>query len=173
MNIFTAAQIAKELDGEVVGDGATPLSGFAPANSAKAGDLTFAENETFFAKAEQSAAAAILVDAAYGPAGKVLIRVASARVAFARVLPLFFPERTLAPGIHPSAIVATSARVDAGAHIGPCCVVGENVVVGPQAALRGGNHVGDDCVIGAGSQLFPNVVLYPQTQIGRGVRIHA
>ena len=60
--MFTAAEIAKELDGQVLGDGSIKLTGFAPAYAAKAGDLTFAENETFFGKAEQSAASAILVD---------------------------------------------------------------------------------------------------------------
>jgi UDP-3-O-[3-hydroxymyristoyl] glucosamine N-acyltransferase len=149
------------------------LTGFAPASAAKAGDLTFAENEAFFAKAEESAAAAILIDVPHQTARKVLIRVANARIAFARVLPLFFPEPALPPGIHPSAIVAASACVDPGAHIGPFCVIGKNVQIGPQAALHGGNHVGADSVIGAQSQLFPNVVLYPQTQIGRRVRVHA
>ncbi|MGO8700051.1 MAG: UDP-3-O-(3-hydroxymyristoyl)glucosamine N-acyltransferase [Limisphaerales bacterium] len=173
MHTFTAAQIAKELEGEVVGDGSTPLTGFAPANAAKRGDLTFAESEEFFRKAEESAAAAILVDGPHENPGKVLIRVANARVAFARVLPLFFPERLPAAGIHPSAVVDPTARVDPGAHIGPGCVIGENVLIGAQTVLRGGNHIGDDCVIGEQSQLFPNVVLYPQTQIGRRVRVHA
>ena len=173
MHTFTAAQIAEELDGEVVGDGSTPLTGFAPASAAKPGDLTFAESDDFFRKAEESAAAAILVDGPHENPQKVLIRVANARVAFARVLPLFFPERLPAPGIHPLAVIAPSARVDADAHIGPGCVIGENVLIGPQAILRGGNHIGDNCVIGEQSQLFPNVVLYPQTRLGRRVRIHA
>src|SRR5271163_4639661 len=98
--MFTTSQIAKELDGEVIGDGTLPLTGFARATAARAGDLTFAENETFFLKAEQSAASAILVDGPYASSSKALIRVANARVAFARVLPLFFPERVFAPGIH-------------------------------------------------------------------------
>jgi UDP-3-O-[3-hydroxymyristoyl] glucosamine N-acyltransferase len=63
--------------------------------------------------------------------------------------------------------------VDPGAYIGPGCVVGENVVIAARVTLRGGNHIGDNCVIGEQSQLFPNVVLYPQTQIGRRVRVHA
>jgi UDP-3-O-[3-hydroxymyristoyl] glucosamine N-acyltransferase len=173
MHMFTATQIARELDGQVAGDGATQLTGFAPATTAKAGDLTFAENESFFLKAEQSAAAAILVDGPYAPGRKVLIRVANARIAFARVLPLFFPEAPLAPGIHPSAVVSASARVDPTAHIGPNCVVGDNVTIDAQAALRGGNYIGEHCVIGEQTQLFPNVVLYPQTHVGKRVRIHA
>jgi UDP-3-O-[3-hydroxymyristoyl] glucosamine N-acyltransferase len=171
--MFTAAEIAKELEGQVVGDPAIALTGFAPAATAKPGDLTFAENETFFLKAEQSAAAAILTDGPYTSAGKVLIRVANARIAFARVLPLFFPERAFTPARHPSAVVAESAEIDPTAHIGPHCVIGEKVRIGPRVVLRGGNHIGDNVIIGADTQLFPNVVLYTQTQVGQRVRIHA
>jgi UDP-3-O-[3-hydroxymyristoyl] glucosamine N-acyltransferase len=171
--MFTAAEIAKELDGQVVGDPATPLTGFSPASMARGGDLTFAENEAFFDKAEQSAAAAILIDGPYTSGCKTLIRVANARIGFARVLPMFFPERVFAPGIHPTAICAPSAEIDPTAHIGPNCVIGEKARIGPKAVLRGGNNIGDNSVIGAGSQLFPNVVLYGQTQIGERVRIHA
>jgi UDP-3-O-[3-hydroxymyristoyl] glucosamine N-acyltransferase len=171
--MFTAAEIAKQLDGQIVGDPATTLTGFSPASQAREGDLTFAENETFFYKAEQSAAAAILIDGPFASARKTLIRVANARIGFARVLPLFFPESAFAPGIHPSSVCAPSAEIDPSAHIGPFCVIGGKVIVGPGAVLRGGNHVGDNSVIGAGAQLFPNAVLYSQTQIGRRVRIHA
>src|SRR6266404_8660200 len=110
---FTAAEIAKQLGGEVSGDASLVLTGFAPADRAQAGDLTFAENESYFARAEQSAAAAILVDGPFTSSQKVVIRVSNARVAFAKVLPLFFPEPVFAPGIHPTAIIAPTAQVDA------------------------------------------------------------
>jgi UDP-3-O-[3-hydroxymyristoyl] glucosamine N-acyltransferase len=171
--MFTTAEIAQELEGEVIGDKALPLTGVAPAAAARAGDLTFAENETFFLKAEQSAAAAILIDGPFTSSGKTIIRVANARIAFARVLPLFFPERVFAPGLHPSAVVDPSAQIDPTAHIGPHCVIGEDVQIGPGVVLQGGNHLGRQVVVGAHSRLFPNVVLYGQTQIGRRVRIHA
>jgi UDP-3-O-[3-hydroxymyristoyl] glucosamine N-acyltransferase len=171
--MFTTAEIAKELDGEVIGDASLKLTGFTHAAAAQPGDLTFAENETFFQKAEQSAASAILIDGQFTSSNKALIRVANARIAFARVLPLFFPERAFAPGFHPTAVVAPSAQIDPTAHIGPHCVIGEEVKIGPGVVLQGGNHVGNHCVIGANSRLFPNAVLYDQTQIGQRVRIHA
>src|SRR2546427_661994 len=109
---FTVAEIAQLLGGQVVGDSALVLKGFAPADRAQAGDLTFAENENFFVRAQQSAASAILVDAAYPSSGKTLIKVPQARIAFAKVLPLFFPEPTVPGGIHPTAIIASGAQVD-------------------------------------------------------------
>ena len=170
---FTTAEIAKHLDGEVVGDAAAILKGFAPADHAKPGDLTFAENEDYFARAEQSTATAIIADARFKSAKKILIRVPNARVAFGKAMALFFPERTYAAGIHPTAVIAASARVDATAHIGPNCVVGERVRISARSVLQAGDVVGDDSRLADDVNLFPNVTIYPQTEIGARVRIHA
>src|SRR5258708_38223219 len=98
---FTAAEIAKHLQGEVLGNVAVVLNSFAPADRAQAGELTFAENPDYFARAEQSAASAIIVDGEF-TSKKILIRVANARVGFARALELFFPEPVFPPGPHPT-----------------------------------------------------------------------
>ena len=170
---FTATQIAEQLKGEVIGDGAVLLTGFAAADRARPGDLTFAEKDTYFVAAEASAASAILVSGPFASATKVVIRVANARVAAARVLPLFFLPDQHPPGIHPSANIAPSAQVAATAYVGPGCVIGAGVTVGARSALLGGNHIGRDCSIGDDVCLFPNVVLYARTQIGHRVAIHA
>jgi UDP-3-O-[3-hydroxymyristoyl] glucosamine N-acyltransferase len=170
---FTASDIARLLDGEVAGDASVVLEGFAPADRAQPGDLTFAENENYFARAEQSAASAIIIDGAFTSRRKVLIRVPDARVAFAKVLPLFFPEPGYTPGIHPTAIVPASAQVDPTAHIGPYCVLGENVRIGARCVLQEGDHVGSECQLGEEVNLFPRVTLYPGTEIGNCVRIHS
>src|SRR5262245_823929 len=99
---FTVAQIAEKLKGEVIGDGSIEIRGLAPAEHARSGELTFADNANFFALAEQSQAAAILVSEPFASARKTLIRVPSARVAMARVLPVFFPPEQHPQGIHPS-----------------------------------------------------------------------
>src|SRR3954462_13796661 len=99
---FTVADIAARLEAEILGDPSVLLTGFAPASTAVAGDLTFAENEAYFLGAQQSAAAAILVAGKFTSPNKTLIRVSNARIASAKVLPLFFPEPEFACGIHPS-----------------------------------------------------------------------
>jgi UDP-3-O-[3-hydroxymyristoyl] glucosamine N-acyltransferase len=170
---YTAAEIAAQLKGEVIGDGTVRLTGFAAADRARAGDLTFAEKDTYFAAAEASAAAAILVSGPFTSATKVVIRVANARVAAARVLPLFFPPEEFAAGIHPSATVAPTAQIDPTAHIGPHCVIGAGVKIGARTALLGGNHVAHDSQLGDDVRLFPHVVVYAHTQIGHRTAIHA
>ena len=170
---FTAADIAKHLGGEVIGDPSVVLGGFAQADTAKVGDLAFAENEAYFTRAEQSAASAILVSANLTSTTKTLIRVPNARVAFAKVLPLFFPEPKFSPGVHPTAVVAPTAKVDPSAHIGPLCVIGEGAVIGARCVLDCHVSVGAGCRIGEESRLFAQVTLYPGAVIGARVRIHA
>ena len=170
---FTAAEIAQHLDAEVIGDPATVLNAFAPADRAQHGDLTFAENENYFARAEQSGASAIIVDGPFTSSRKVLICVRNARVAFARVLPLFFPEPRFAPGIHATAIVSPSAQLDPTAHVGPYCLVGANVQIGARSVLQATNHIGANCKIGEDGNLFPTVTMYPGCELGNRVRIHS
>ena len=170
---FTASEIAEQVGGEVVGDGGIELAGFAQADAAKPGDLTFAENEKYFRLAEESPASAILAPEEFASETKTVIRVKNARIAFARVLPLLFPEKEFAPGIHPSAVIADSAQVAGTAHIGPNCVIGESAAIGEQTVLEANCTVGDHSALGQAVRLFANVTIYSQCRIGDRVRIHA
>ncbi len=170
---ITASQIAQQLHGELVGDGSVELTGLAPSDRARVGELTFAENASYFDAAEKSQASAILVDGPFVSSRKVLIRVANARIALARVLPVFFPPEEHPCGIHPRSTIADSAQIHPTAHIGPNCVVGPRVRVGARSVLMGGNDLRADCQLGDDVCLFPNVVLYRQTHIGDRVTIHA
>ena len=170
---YTAAQLATQLGGEIIGDGSVVLTGLAPADAARAGDLTFAEKESYLAAAEASAATAILVPAGFNSATKTLIRVANPRVAMAKALPLFFPADAPSPGIDSTAKIAATAEIDPSAHIGPGCVIGDDVKIGPKCVLLGGNHVGKGSRLVGEVRLHPNVVLYPRTQVGQRVAIHA
>jgi UDP-3-O-[3-hydroxymyristoyl] glucosamine N-acyltransferase len=171
--MFTVSNIAEQLGGEVVGDGSVAITGIAPADSAQAGDLTFAEKESYLAAAEQSAASAVLVPAGFESSKKVLIRVKNPRVAIARVLPLFFPPESHQPGIHANAVIHPTAQIDVGAYIGPHCVIAAGVRLGQRTVLMGGNHVGRNSRIGDDVCLYPNVVIYAKCQIGNRVTIHA
>lgn len=170
---FTAAQIAEQVQGQVLGDGSVEITGFAAAASARAGDLTFAEKEEYFAAAEQSQASAILVAGEFQSASKVLIRVKNPRIAVARLLPIFFPPDQYSAGVHPSAVIDSTAQVDPTAHIGPNCVIGARAQIGARTALLGGNHIGRDAKVGNDTVLHPNVVIYYQCQVGNRVAIHA
>jgi UDP-3-O-[3-hydroxymyristoyl] glucosamine N-acyltransferase len=63
--------------------------------------------------------------------------------------------------------------VDATAHIGPFCIVGDNSKVGPRCILQGHNWLGERCSLDEDVNVFPNVTLYFNTQVGKRVRIHS
>ena len=170
---LTVAELSRRLGGEVTGDANATLTGFASADAAQAGAVTFAENEKFLAAAEAGAATAVIVPKSFSSTKKTLIRVENTRVAFAKAVAVFFPEPVLAAGIHSTAVIAKSAQIDPSAHIGPHCVIGERVKIGANCVLLAQNFVGDDSTIGGGTRIFPNVTLYPRTQVGARVRIHA
>ena len=170
---FTAYQVAEKLGGELIGDGSITLTGFSTAENARAGDLVFAEKDTYYAAAEASAASAVLVSGPFASTTKTVIRVANARASYARLLPLFFPPDEAQSGIHPTATIAATAHIDPTAEIGPGCVIGAGVKIGARTVLMGGNHIGRDTRVGDDVRLFPNVVLYKATQIGNRISIHA
>src|SRR3954469_11160080 len=114
---YTTAQLASLIGGTVIGDSSITLTGFAPAAAACPGDLTFAENDQYFERAEQSAASAVLVDAQFESRKKALIKVTNARIAFARAMSIFFPEQIFSGGIHPSAVIDPTAEIAPTAHI--------------------------------------------------------
>jgi UDP-3-O-[3-hydroxymyristoyl] glucosamine N-acyltransferase len=170
---YTTEEIAKLIGGQVVGDSSAVLKNFTTIEGAQAGSLTFAENEEYFARAEQSAATAIIADKRFASAKKTLILVPHARLAFAKALALFFPDPKFPGGIHPTAVIAPTAGIDATAYIGPHCVIGERVSIGARTVLQAGNYVGDDSRLGEDVTLFPSVTIYSRGVIGHRVRIHA
>ncbi len=171
--ILTVAKIAEELNAEVSGDSSIAITGLSTADAAKSGDIVFAETDAYLSAAEESLASAILVPSEFTSTKKTLVRVPNARIAVARLLPLFFPPEEYPPGIHPGAVIADSAQIDSTAHIGPNVVVGARSTIGANSALLGGNHIGRDCQIGEKVCLYPNVTIYGRTRIGHNVTIHA
>jgi UDP-3-O-[3-hydroxymyristoyl] glucosamine N-acyltransferase len=69
---------------------------------------------------------------------------------FARAIELFCAPAAYPAGTHPTAVVAKSAKIGEGAHIGPHCFVDEGVEIGRRAVLHSlvtiyrNTRIGDD-----------------------------
>ncbi len=129
-------EIAAKLDCELEGDANAEITGVAGIEEARAGELTFLVNRKYRPLLEKSQAAAILVARDAGSVPMAALRSANPYLDFARAIELFHPAPEYAPAIHPTAVVAKSARVGAGSHIGPYCFVDEEVEIGPNAVLH-------------------------------------
>jgi UDP-3-O-[3-hydroxymyristoyl] glucosamine N-acyltransferase len=97
---------------------------------------------------------------------------------FARAIKLFHPEPEYSPQIHPTAVIAASAKIGAGAHIGPYCYVDEDVRIGKNAVLHSfvtiysGAQIGDDffahahAAVREGCQIGDRVLLQNGVVVG-------
>jgi UDP-3-O-[3-hydroxymyristoyl] glucosamine N-acyltransferase len=170
----TLGGLAELLDGQVQGDPARVVRSLATLEEAGAEDLSFVTHARYLAAARQSAAGAVLCSAEVAaklPADTLVV--ADPYRALARILELFAPAPESSPGIHPTAVVASTARIDSTASVGPLCVVAERAVLGPGARLEAQVTVGEDCEVGADSVLHPQVTLYPRSVVGARCILHA
>ncbi|HXZ11951.1 MAG TPA: UDP-3-O-(3-hydroxymyristoyl)glucosamine N-acyltransferase [Candidatus Sulfotelmatobacter sp.] len=143
-------RIAEVLGCELEGDARLEITGVAGIEDAGPGELTFLANRKYRSALETTRASAILVAHDGTPCRIAALRSANPYLDFARAIELFHPAPAFPPGIHSTAVVAKSAKVGPGAHIGPYCFVDENVVVGRNAVLHSfvtiyqGARIGDD-----------------------------
>lgn len=173
----SVAELAAYVGGEVVGDPETPITGFASLEGARRGDLVYVEVEKHLARALASAASALLVGrdipTKAGRGGKVLIRVANPKLAFARALEWLEPEPRLPAGIHPTALVDATAKLGPNVAVGPYVVIEADARVGAGCQLGAGCYLGRGVVLGPECVLLSRVTLYRNVTLGVRVRIHA
>lgn len=150
------SEIAKKLGCRIEGPSEVEITGVAGIDHAKAGHVTFLANRRYFPLLKTTEASAVLlqdgiqVDRAPGAPELAALRSQNPYLDFARAIELFYTPPRYAPGIHPTAVIAKSARVGEGAHIGPYCFVDEGVEIGRNAVLHSsvtiyrGVKIGDD-----------------------------
>jgi UDP-3-O-[3-hydroxymyristoyl] glucosamine N-acyltransferase len=141
-----AARLACQLEGEA----ALEITGVAGIEEARAGELTFLVNRKYRPALRETKASAILVSREEPAVPMAALRSANPYLDFARAIELFHPAPHYTPGIHPTAVVAKSAKIGANAHVGPYCFVDEDVQIGRDAVLHSfvsiyrGARIGDD-----------------------------
>jgi UDP-3-O-[3-hydroxymyristoyl] glucosamine N-acyltransferase len=173
---FTAVSLSKLVQGEIVG-GDIEIRGMADLETAKEGEITFVEkpaDEKFAALISLTKASCLLVPQnADINTSITLIKVKNPKLAFAQIAEILHPPKSRAAEIHPSAVIAESAKLGANVFIGAFVCVGENSVIGDGAQLRAGAKVGDNVQIGKNCVLDPNVFVEDNCTLGDRVILHS
>ncbi|UJJ30789.1 UDP-3-O-(3-hydroxymyristoyl)glucosamine N-acyltransferase [Halopseudomonas maritima] len=171
---LSLARLAEELGAQLVGDPEIQIVGLSTLQDAEPGQLTFLANAQYRKYLADSRASAVLLTAqdADGYAGNALI-VPDPYLAYARLSHRFDRKPRADAGVHPSAVVADSARVDATASIGPGAVVEADAVIGAGVSVGAQCFVGARSCIGDGGWLAPRVTLYHDVSIGERVVIQS
>jgi UDP-3-O-[3-hydroxymyristoyl] glucosamine N-acyltransferase len=113
----------------------TEITGLNGIDQAGAGELSFVSNPKYAAAARSTKASAVIVAEDFPAIPAAVLRAKDPYLSFARALELFHQPLRYAPGVHATAVVHSTAKVGAHAHIGPYVVIDENVEIGEHAVL--------------------------------------
>ena len=150
-----AQRLGASLDTGRQGDPQIEITSVAAIEGAGPGQVTFVANPKYAPLAQTTQASAVLVTGDFPAITTATLRLKNPYLAFARAIEILHPSPSYAPGIHPTAVIAPTAKLGRDCHVGAYVVIGDNVTLGER------------CV------LLPHVVLYDNVQIGDRLLAHA
>jgi UDP-3-O-[3-hydroxymyristoyl] glucosamine N-acyltransferase len=169
----TLAELAHELGGEVVGDGATVIRGVAGIREAMPGHITFLANSRYEPHLAETRASAVICSREPRVSSIPLLQVDNPYLAFQRIVRVFRPESHRPdPGIHATAVIDPAAVIGEGVSIGPHCVIERGARIGDRAVLMAGCYVGALAQVGDDTFLYPSVTIREECVIGRHCIFH-
>ncbi len=175
--MITVNEIAKLLDGEVVGDGTQVISGVAKVEEAKAGMLAFIANPKYEKYAELTSASCILVSRTFNHTQfsklpPALIKLDDPYSSFVIAIEKFAPKKIDVPkGIDSTAVIHPTALVGKDCSIGPYVVVGPNALIGENSVIHSHVVIGRDVKIGTNCLFYPHITIREECVIGNRVVI--
>src|SRR5215467_1790771 len=117
------AAIAEKLSCRLEGDPSLEVTGVAGMDHASPGQVTFLANRRYFPLLHTTRATAIFVEEGIrierdpGMPPLAALRCANPYLAFARAIELFYQPPAYPTGIHPTAVIAKSAKIGSHAHV--------------------------------------------------------
>lgn len=164
-------ELAERLGCRLEGDKEIEIQGIAGIEAAGPGEVTFLSNPRYARALATTGASAALVDKHVpirrkpGASPLAALRSENPYLDFARAIELFHSANRSLPGVHPTAIVASSAKLGERAHIGPYCFVDENAQIGADAVLHSFVTIYRDVRIGS------NFFAHSHAMVREGCRI--
>jgi UDP-3-O-[3-hydroxymyristoyl] glucosamine N-acyltransferase len=170
---YSLSDLSARFGLELRGDGEHCIGGVGTLAEAQADQLTFLANPSYRPQLPATRAGAVILrdaDAAHCPTNCLVAP--DPYVAYARVATLFDQRPVAAPGVHPTAVIATSARLAENVSIGPHVVIGDDCEIGNGCTIAAGCVLEPGCSIGDGCRLSANVTLGHAVRLGRRVIVH-
>lgn len=159
--------------GELRGDPDRMITCVGTLQDAGEGAISFLANRRYASFLPDTKASAVILaaeDADVCPVDCLVVD--DPYLAHARVMTALHPPAQTVPGIHASAVVDASAQVAPSAEIAANCYVGAGVVIGEQAHIGPGCVLLDNVFVGACSRLVASVTLCQDTRLGERCLIH-
>ncbi len=162
------ADLAKQLNANLHGNGELIINGIASIHSAQAGQITFLSNNRYKEHLGSCKASAVVLTEADLPQCHIsALVVKNPYLTYAYIAQLMDTTPLPANNIAPSAIIAPTATLGQGVAIGVNAVIEPGVVLGDQVIIGPGCVIGKCARIGAGTRLWANVTIYHDVEIGQ------
>jgi UDP-3-O-[3-hydroxymyristoyl] glucosamine N-acyltransferase len=168
-----AGELAQYLGANLVGDARAEISGVANPEDSSVQDLIYVAATKYVALAAESRAATVLAKPGTKLAGKTVLEVTNPKLAFAKAAAWLMPPIKPEVGIHPTAVVASSAKIAESATIGAYVVIEGGASVGENTRIEPFCFVGKDSQVGADCRLHPHVTLYAGSVLRDRVELHS
>jgi UDP-3-O-[3-hydroxymyristoyl] glucosamine N-acyltransferase len=173
-------KLVERLGGQLIGDADIEVVGIAPLDDATASHITFLSNPKLRVQAAQTQAAALILspsdDAVVSETYKGARIVTDNPYAyFAKAAQVFAEANAIPPiaGIHPTAVVDSTAIVATSATIGPHVVIEADAIIGEHVQIDANCFIGRGARIGAFTHFFANVVFHAHCEIGERGILHS
>lgn len=172
--VWTLSALAAKVNGKLIGAADLPIKTVGTLQHAGADAISFLANTKYrkFLKNTQAGAVIITAKDADSINGNAIV-VDDPYVAYARIAALLYPPTSVAaPGIHASAVIDSSAKINKTAAIGPQCYIGAGVEIAANVQIGPGCILEHDVSIGANSILVAKVTLCRGVKVGERAKIH-
>lgn len=169
----TAGELAGYLECTIEGDIAARISGVAAPERAGVEDLIYVDAPKHVASAKQSAARCVIAPPGVVFERKTVLRSEKSKLAFVRAAEWLLIPAPIARGVHPTAVIAASARLAPGVAVGPYAVIEDDVEIGAGCEIGAFCFAGRGAKLGERCRLHPRVTLYAGARLGRGVIVHS
>lgn len=175
---FSAEQIAGIIEGEIVGNPQTEVTGLSKIEEGKEGTLSFLSNPKYEDFIYSTQASICIVNDTFSPSKELpsaltLIKVPDAYACFAKLLEFYDTMRKEEPRIEQPSFVSESATVGEGVYLGAFSYIGRDCKVADNVAIYPNVNIGDNVIIGEGTKIYAGATIYRDCVIGKNCTIHS
>lgn len=159
-----------------MGDAAIEIRGIAPLDRALPDEISLLAHARYLNWFVTTKAGVVLVspdfaDAEGSPGARIVVD--KPMQAMQQLLRFFHQGERRPVGIHPTAIVAESARLGTDVVVEPFAVIGDDVVIGDRSWIGPHAVIGNATTLGADVRLYAHATIYQRVEIGDRVVLHA
>lgn len=172
--ILTLNEIAKKIDGKLIGPKNFKITGLSSLIDAKETELSFIINKFYLKQVNKSKAGAFLIeDGLPIIKDKPIIICKNSYIQFIKLLNIFYPQKEQKPTIHKSAVIADDVTLGKNVTIEPNVVINEGCYIGDNVVIKSGSIIDYNVHIGNNTIIHPKVTILHNVKIGTNVIIQS